>query len=83
MNDDRRTRLMKLRDDLEVAMESAGTGVLAQLAAQYRATLADLAALDEPADEVTLADELAARRTGRGAGTNAPAPARRITKPAS
>jgi hypothetical protein len=55
-----------LADDLEKARQN-GSGTVAQLAAQYRATLADIAALDaaSPPAEVSALDEITARRTAR------------------
>ena len=43
----RRAALEELRDTLAEQLDTATTNVHAQLAAQYRATLADIAALDE------------------------------------
>lgn len=75
----RRQALEALRDKLAADIEVAPIGVSAQLAAQLRATLAELDTLDAPA-EVTLEDELAARRQDRRAGADAPRGPRRITE---
>lgn len=65
--DDHRLRLEKLRDQLADAIATTGPNVLPQLAAQYRATLADLSAL--PAALKTFApgstDDLKQRRADR------------------
>jgi hypothetical protein len=60
------------RDDLELlrvgliaAFETADDSVKAQIAGQLRAVIKDLAALGEPAKEMSKADELASRRTAR------------------
>ena len=45
MADDHRRRLEELRDKLERALGSCTENMLPQLAGQYRATLADIAAL--------------------------------------
>lgn len=76
----RREALEALRDKLAADIEVAPIGVSAQLAAQLRATLAELDTLDAPV-EVTLEDELAARRQDRLAGADAPGGARRVNKP--
>jgi hypothetical protein len=75
----RRQALEALRDKLAADIEVAPVGVSAQLAAQLRATLAELDTLDAPA-EVTLEDELAARRQDRQPGADAPRRPRRITE---
>lgn len=62
-------RLRALADDLEAAFAGASIGVKAQLAAQYRATLAEIDALGgaAPAEgaQVTGVDEVRARREAR------------------
>jgi len=71
MSDDRKTdtieRLEHLRDDLRGAMDAAilaGAGTVAQISAQYRATLAELLALSPPAESgpKSKLDELKERR---------------------
>jgi 5-methylcytosine-specific restriction enzyme A len=66
---DRLSRLCDLADDLQMALAEASVGVKAQLAAQYRATLAEIDGLvrarAKAGDPV---DELAQRRAERGAG---------------
>lgn len=63
---DRRVALEALRDELADALGECTVGVKAQLAAQYRATLKELAELPS-AKKVSKADELAARRDKRRA----------------
>jgi len=67
VTDDRRERLERLRDQLTAAVESCSENMLPQLAGQLRATLADLAALPEPAERQSLTDELKQRRAARRA----------------
>lgn len=68
------TRIDKLRDLaelLESSIEEASVGVRAQLAAQYRATLAEIEQLEReqaPARKGTGLDELRARRAARETG---------------
>lgn len=62
--DDRRVALVTLRDSLASAMDECTTNVLAQIAAQYRATLVELAEM-APDVVVSKADELKARRASR------------------
>jgi uncharacterized protein YciW len=71
-SDDRRSALVALRDELADALKDCTVGVKAQLAAQYRATLKELAELPD-AKKVTKADELANRRKARLAAAAAPA----------
>lgn len=62
---DRREALVALRDTLAGLLDSTEAQVHAQLAAQYRAVLADLAALDvdvAPAGKVVSASERFAAR---------------------
>lgn len=61
---ERRDALVALRDDLAAALDAAEPNVKAQLAAQYRAVLSELAALPDET-KVSKRDELAARRAGR------------------
>lgn len=71
---DARKALEALRDTLASLLDSTEAQVHAQLAAQYRATLADLAAIDGAgAKPKGLLDELGAKRVakGRGATSNA------------
>ncbi len=76
-NADRRERLERLRDQLADAIAGAEANMLPQLAGQYRATLADLAALPPVVGKVSVKDELKARREGRIAKATTPQPARR------
>ena len=62
-------RLRVLADALEVALAEAPVGVKAQLAAQYRATLAELDALDADAGVGDPIDEIAKRRAARRASS--------------
>jgi hypothetical protein len=55
-----RERLEQLRDQFEVALASCSDNMLPQLASQYRATLADLAALP-PAEGKSARERLADR----------------------
>lgn len=66
-SNDRRRALEVLRDTLAEKLDTTESQVHAQLAAQYRATLAEIAELDaaEPAQKVTVLDELASRRQDR------------------
>lgn len=65
-------RLRALADHLEAALEEASVGVKAQIAAQYRATLAEIDELEgasAPAVEKgTGLDELNQRRAARQSG---------------
>jgi hypothetical protein len=82
-SDDRRAALVVGRDTLATAIDGAvsrGDGTVAQLMAQYRATLAEIAELDAVAapQKVTVVDELAGRRKTRAAGAaDSVRPARR------
>jgi hypothetical protein len=72
-SNDRRKALVAARDTLATAIDGAvsrGDGTVAQLMAQYRATLADIAELDAGAapQKVTVVDELAGRRQNRTTG---------------
>ena len=63
---DHRAALEALRDTLASLLDSTEAQVHAQLAAQYRATLADLAALDAvTAKPKGLRDELKAKREAK------------------
>jgi hypothetical protein len=61
-------RLEQLRDTLAAAIEVADPNMLPQLAGQYRATLADLAALDATTPKVGIQDDLRKRREERRKG---------------
>lgn len=78
---DRRHALEVLRDTLAEQLDTTTASIHAQLAAQYRATLAELAEM-VPAEKVTLDDALAARRASRTIGTNDPSRAGRTAQPA-
>ena len=56
--DDRRVRLEKARDRLEVAMEGCSVNMLPQLNGQYLATLNALAAVPEDAPDVPVEGSL-------------------------
>lgn len=71
--------LEAIRDKLAADLDNASPQVAAQLAAQLRATLAEIAEISRDA-EGSWSDELAERRVARGAGTDEPAPAKRIAK---
>jgi hypothetical protein len=60
--DDRRKRLEDLRDQLADAIGSCSENMLPQLAGQYRATLADIAALPPVVQKVAVKDDLKVRR---------------------
>jgi hypothetical protein len=64
-------RLRDLADLLEASLAEASVGVRAQIAAQYRATLAEIEELEgaQPGQKGTALDELNARRAAREAGT--------------
>jgi hypothetical protein len=66
---DQRTALEAMRDRLAEDMDGAGQNVVAQIAAQLRAVLTELAAL--PAVERTEVDDLIERRKARRARTDA------------
>lgn len=72
--DDRRRRLEELRDQLAAAIGACSENMLPQLAGQYRATLADLAALPPVVEKVSVTDELKQRRSRRIATATAAAP---------
>ena len=61
---DRRAALVVARDTIARAMDECDPNMLPQLAGQYRATLAELAALPT-AEVVSKRDELRARRDAR------------------
>lgn len=63
---DRRAALIELRDTLALALDEGSSGIAAQVAAQYRATLIELEEL-APAVTLSKADELKARRAKRSA----------------
>jgi hypothetical protein len=75
MADDRRERLETLRTQLEQALATCSENMLPQLAGQYRATLADIAALPPLVEKVSVKDELKAKRAGRVAAAKAGASA--------
>jgi len=60
--DDRRVRLEGLRTQLEQALSTCSENMLPQLAGQYRATLADIAALPPVVEAQSVTDEIRARR---------------------
>jgi len=64
-----RDDLLELRGWLRDAFADADVAVKAQVAGQLRAVIKDLAALGEDAAEVSAADEIAARREARVAGS--------------
>lgn len=66
---ERRRALEELRDTLASLLDTTEAQVHAQLAAQYRATLADLAALDDAKPTPKgLRDELKAKRDAKQGG---------------
>lgn len=71
--------LEAIRDKLAADLDHASPQVAAQLAAQLRATLAEIAEISRDA-EGSWSDELAERRVARGAGADKPATAKRIAK---
>lgn len=66
---DRRMTLEALRDRLAADFEEAATGVVAQIAAQLRATLLELDELPRPA-EVSVVENIATRRASRRSATS-------------
>jgi hypothetical protein len=61
--------LIQLRDDIRVWLDEAPVDRKAALVAQYRATLAEITALSPAEQKVgDPVDEIAARRSARGAG---------------
>lgn len=74
-SNDRRRALEQLRDTLAAALDGAEPNVQAQLAAQYRAALSELAGLPDTG-RVNKRDELAARRQDRQSAAKAVEPAR-------
>lgn len=70
---DRVRALEELRDSLASAVDGAPMTVVAQLSAQYRACLAELAELASVVEVVAKHDELKARRAARRAAAEAPA----------
>jgi len=60
--DDHRERLEDLRDKLAMALGQCSENMLPQLAGQYRATLADIAALPPVVEAQSVTDEIRARR---------------------
>jgi hypothetical protein len=80
---DRRLALERARDTLAEAIDGAvsrGDGTVAQLVAQYRATLTEIALMDaeQVSPKVTVLDEIASRREARSAGAaDSVRPARR------
>jgi hypothetical protein len=68
---DHRAALVALRDDLAAALDAAEPNVKAQLAAQYRAVLNELAALPDET-KVSIRDDLAGRRADRQSAAKAP-----------
>lgn len=77
--DDRRKRLETLRTQLEQALSTCSENMLPQLAGQYRATLADIAALPPEAQGEVKASvsDFESRRQKRIADAATPAPAKR------
>ena len=68
---DRRSALIQARDTLAAAIDRAeerGDGTIAQLAAQYRATLSDIEAIDggQKPGEVSELDRIRRQREARG-----------------
>ena len=75
VDDDYRTRLVRLRDQLTTAIETCSENMLPQLSGQLRATLADIDALPPlVAGPKTLRDQLKEQRDKR-AENRGPAPA--------
>ena len=72
-----RDDLIELRGWLREAFADANVAVKAQVAGQLRAVIKDLAALGEGVAEVSAADEIAARREARVAGSGGVASASR------
>jgi hypothetical protein len=68
---DHRKALVALRDNLASALDAADPNVKAQLAAQYRAVLNELAALPDET-KVSIRDDLAGRRADRQSAATAP-----------
>ncbi len=62
---DHRLRLEALRDRLESALSVASPEMLPQLAGQYRATLADIAKIDDAEPVGMIHDDLVAKRRQR------------------
>lgn len=60
-----REALITLRDTLAEQLDTTEAQIHAQLAAQYRATLAELAALEQPEEKRGAVDELKARRQSK------------------
>ena len=69
-SNDRRAALVALRDTLATMLDQTEAQIHAQLAAQYRATLAEIAELDLAANGKPkgIRDELKERREGRTGG---------------
>ena len=65
MSDRTRDDLETLRAGLLESFASASVAVKAQIAGQLRAVIQDLAALGEPVEKVSKADEITARRKAR------------------
>ena len=76
-----REDLEDLRRVLRAALEDADVAVKAQIAGQLRQVIKDLAALGEPVEEVSPADEIAARREARVAGAGGSARTPRRSQP--
>ena len=73
MTDPRLPALESLRDLLRTSLDEAPADKRAPLAAQYRATLSELATLSaESAKAGDPLDEIAARRSARGGATARP-----------
>jgi hypothetical protein len=70
---DVRTALEVLRDTLAERIDTTDKDVHAQLAAQYRATLEAIAALEVPEAKRGTVDELRERRDGKGRRTTSDA----------
>jgi hypothetical protein len=79
MSTTQRDDLELIRVELFAALTEADVAVKAQVAGQLRQVIKDLAALGEPAKEMSKADELASRRASRrsDAADSPPAPKRR------
>ena len=77
---DRLTRLRNLAALLEESIQESTVGVRAQLAAQYRATLAEIDELEKssPEQKGTALDELNARRAARESGAAGKAGAAKV-----
>ena len=77
---DHREKLIALRDRLERSMDESPPQMLPQIAGQYRATLADIAALDSAAPQVGLEDDLKKKRAQRRELQRKSVPRRNVNK---